>query len=37
LELTPQDLDSILDELTEFHAIFSPLVARQAQREWSRQ
>lgn len=37
LELTPQDLDRILDELTEFHAIFSPLFARQEQREWSRQ
>lgn len=37
LDLTPQDLDTILDELTTYHAIFSPLFARQEQREWSRQ
>jgi SRSO17 transposase len=37
LDLTPQDLDTVLDELTAFHAIFSPLFARQEQREWSRQ
>lgn len=30
-------MDCILDELTEFHAIFSPLFARQEQRAWSRQ
>ncbi len=36
LELTPQELDTIVDELTAFHAIFSPLFARKEQREWSR-
>lgn len=36
LDLTAQELDSIVDELTAFHAIFSPLFARKEQREWSR-
>jgi len=37
LDVTPQDLDTILDELTAFHAIFSPLFARQEQRDWAHQ
>jgi SRSO17 transposase len=37
LALAPQDWDTILDELTAYHAIFRPLFARQEQRAWSRQ
>ena len=35
LDLTPHDLEGILDELAAYHAIFSPLFARREQREWS--
>ena len=35
LELAPQDLNSIVDELAAYHAIFSPLFARKEQRDWS--
>jgi SRSO17 transposase len=35
LDLTPGDLDSILDELRAYHAIFSPLFRRPEQRVWS--
>jgi hypothetical protein len=35
LDLTPTDLDGILDELHGYHAIFSPLFARREQREWA--
>lgn len=35
LDLTPTDLDGILDELHAYHAIFSPLFARREQREWA--
>jgi SRSO17 transposase len=35
LDLTPTDLDSIVDELHAYHAIFSPLFARREQREWA--
>jgi SRSO17 transposase len=35
LDLTPGDLDTILDELRAFHAIFSPLFRRPEQRVWS--
>lgn len=37
LALTSQDLETVVGELTAFHAIFSPLFARTEQREWSRQ
>jgi SRSO17 transposase len=37
LDLTPADLDTIVDELAAFHAIFCPLFARTEQRKWSRQ
>jgi SRSO17 transposase len=37
LDLLPQELETILDELAAFHAIFSPLFARREQRDWSRQ
>src|SRR5215216_2935083 len=35
LDLTPGDLDTILDELQAYHAIFSPLFRRPEQRAWS--
>ena len=35
LDLTPQDLDGILDELRAYHAIFSPLFVRPEQRTWA--
>jgi SRSO17 transposase len=35
LDLTPHDLDAILDELCAYHASFSPLFQRQEQRVWS--
>ena len=35
LDLTPHDLEGILDELAAYHALFSPLFARREQREWS--
>ena len=34
LDLTPQDLDAILDELHVYHASFSPLFQRREQRAW---
>lgn len=35
LDLTPQDIDDLLDELRIYHAIFSPLFKRPEQRIWS--
>ncbi len=35
LDLTPNDLDGILDELRTYHAIFSPLFFRPEQRAWA--
>lgn len=35
LDLTPQDLEAIVEELSDFHAIFSAWFARREQREWS--
>ena len=35
LELTPHDLDTLIDELRAYHAIYSPLFQRREQREWS--
>lgn len=35
LDLTPGDLDTILDQLRAYHAIFSPLFERREQRTWS--
>jgi SRSO17 transposase len=37
LDLTPQDVDLIIDELRAYHAIYSPLFQRREQREWSQQ
>jgi len=33
--LKPQDIDNLVDELREYHAIYSPLFGRREQREWS--
>jgi SRSO17 transposase len=35
LDLTPQDIDGLLDELRIYHAIFSPMFKRPEQRAWS--
>jgi SRSO17 transposase len=37
LDLTPQDVDTIIDELRAYHAIYSPLFHRREQRAWSEQ
>jgi SRSO17 transposase len=37
LDLTPQDLETISDELRAYHAIYSPLLQRREQRECSAQ
>lgn len=34
-DLTPQDLDAILDDRRAYHASFSPLFQRREQRAWS--
>jgi SRSO17 transposase len=35
LELTPQAIDNLAEELREYHAIYSPLFQRREQREWA--
>jgi SRSO17 transposase len=35
LDLTPADVNALLDELQAYHAIYSPLFQRREQREWS--
>jgi len=35
LDLVPEDLEALLDELHAYHAIYSPLFQRREQREWS--
>lgn len=35
LELTPQAIDNLVEELREYHAIYSPLFQRREQREWA--
>src|SRR6266540_3274753 len=37
LDLTPQHLDTIMDELRAYHTIYRPLFQRREQREWSEQ
>jgi SRSO17 transposase len=37
LDLTPQDVDTIIDELRAYHTIYSPLFQRREQRECSQQ
>jgi SRSO17 transposase len=35
LDLVPEELEDLLDELHAYHAIYSPLFQRREQREWS--
>lgn len=35
LDLTPHDVDTIIDELRAYHSIYSPLFQRREQRAWS--
>jgi SRSO17 transposase len=35
MALRPQDIDNLVDELQDYHAIYSPLFQRREQREWS--
>jgi SRSO17 transposase len=35
MELAPQDLDQLVEELRTYHAIYSPLFQRREQREWA--
>ncbi len=35
LDLTPQDVTNLVDELRDYHAIYSPLFQRREQREWA--
>jgi len=37
LELTPQDVAGLVDELRAYHAIYAPLFQRQEQRDWAAQ
>ena len=37
LELTPQDVAGLVDELRAYHARYAPLFQRQEQRDWSAQ
>ena len=35
MSLRPQDVESLVDELHAYHAIYSPLFQRREQRQWS--
>lgn len=35
LNLTPQDITNLVDELRDYHAIYSPLFQRREQRDWA--
>jgi SRSO17 transposase len=35
MDLRPQDIDNLLDELRAYHALYSPLFQRREQREWA--
>jgi SRSO17 transposase len=37
LDLTPGDLDDLVEELRTYHGIYSPLFQRREQREWAAQ
>lgn len=37
MELTPQAIDNLVEELRAYHAIYSPLFQRREQREWAQQ
>jgi hypothetical protein len=34
LKLEPQDIENLLDELRDYHTIYSPLFYRREQQEW---
>src|SRR5919109_4499001 len=35
IDLTPRDLENLVEELRAYHAIYSPLFQRREQREWA--
>ena len=35
MELRPQDIDTLVDALQDYHALYSPLFQGREQREWS--
>ena len=35
MDLTPQDVDNLLEELRAYHALYAPLFQRREQRDWS--
>ena len=35
LELVPEQVDHLLEELREYHEVFSPLFFRKEQRKWA--
>jgi SRSO17 transposase len=35
IDLTPRDLDNLVEELRAYHALYSPLFQRREQREWA--
>jgi SRSO17 transposase len=37
LDLAPQEVDALIEELGTYHAIYSPLFRRREQRKWSQQ
>jgi SRSO17 transposase len=37
LDLAPQEVDALIEELGTYHAIYSPLFRRREQRQWSQQ
>jgi hypothetical protein len=37
IDVPPRDLDHLVEELRAYHAIYSPLFQRRAQREWAAQ
>jgi SRSO17 transposase len=37
LELSPQDVVGLVDELRAYHALYAPLFQRQEQRDWAEQ
>ena len=36
LNLNPEDVEGLWDELEAYHAIYAPLFGRREQREWSK-
>ena len=35
MDVSPRDIDRLVDELRAYHAIYGPLFQRRAQREWA--